>query len=97
MDKVIQNYHGFGPTDKHVSNMNAKELNAPPFAPDEDAMINSTRIRVARNLYGFPLGAGQTRTQRKEVEAKIVEALKSFTGDLAGEYYPLTGMTPEIQ
>lgn len=60
-------------------------------------MINSTRIRVARNLADYPLGAGQSRPQRLEIEQKIVEALKTFTGDLEGEYFPLTGMTPETQ
>jgi hypothetical protein len=36
--------------------MDHNMLNCPPFAPDEDAMIKSTRIRVARNLADYPLG-----------------------------------------
>lgn len=41
----------------HQAEGNAK-LNAPDFPPDEAAMIKSTRIRVGRNLDGFPLGPG---------------------------------------
>ena len=63
-DKVIDHYHKHGVNDKHVSNMNYSELNCPPFTADEAAMINSTRIRVGRNLADFPLGPGVTKDQR---------------------------------
>jgi len=35
-------------------------------------MILSTRIRVGRNLAGYPLGPGITKAQRDEVMAKVV-------------------------
>ena len=43
---------------------------------DEEAakQIISTRIRVARNLAGYPLGPGLSREQRLEIEQKIIEA-----------------------
>jgi len=63
-DKVIEDYHKHSKTDKHVSNMNFKELNCPPLPEDEAEMIVSTRIRVGRNLADFPLGPGVTREQR---------------------------------
>ena len=56
-------------------------------------MIKSTRIRVGRNLKGFPLGPGITNEQRNQIEASVVKALESFTGDLAGKYYPLNKLT----
>jgi protein-arginine kinase len=59
-------------------------------------MIVSTRIRVARNLAEYPLGPGLTTAQRKEIEGKVVEALSKFGEDLAGNYYPLTGMSADI-
>merc|ERR1711990_441065 len=93
MDKIIETYHGHKPTDKHISSMDVKELNCPDFPPDEDKMINSTRIRVARNLADFPLGTSITREQRLEVEAKVVKALGTFDGELKGTYYPLGRMT----
>ena len=49
-DKVIENYHGHKPDAKHVSDMNAKELKNAEFSAEDAAMVNSTRIRVGRNL-----------------------------------------------
>ena len=57
-DKIIEDYHGHKKDGKHVSNMNHEELNCPPFTDEEAEMINSTRIRVGRNLADFPLGPG---------------------------------------
>jgi len=55
-DKIIEDYHGHKPTDKHVSDMEASHLKAPPFEPHEAAMIKSTRIRIARNYDDVKLG-----------------------------------------
>ena len=57
-------------------------------------MIVSTRIRVGRNLADYPLGPGITNEQRKEVLQRVTEAFKSYTGDLAGNFYALTDLTP---
>jgi len=59
-------------------------------------MIKSTRIRVGRNLGGFPLGPGITDTQRDEVMAAVVAACSGFEGDLKGTFYPLDGMSEEV-
>lgn len=92
-DKIIQEYHGHGKEDKHKSDMDYTKLNCPKFPADEDAMINSTRIRVGRNFADYPLGSNVTREQRLEIENKIVTALSKFTGDLKGKYYSLGKMT----
>ena len=61
-------------------------------------MIRSTRIRVGRNLAGYPLGPGiYDNNVRAEIEGKVTHALKSFDGDLKGTYYPLNGMSPQVQ
>ena len=93
MDKIIEAYHGHQPADKHISSMDARELDCPDFPPDEDAMIKSTRIRVARNLADFPLGTSITREQRLAVESKVTQALATFDGELKGRYYSLGKMT----
>ena len=93
MDKVIESYHGHKPSDKHISSMDHTKLVCPDFPPDEDKMINSTRIRVARNLADFPLGTSITKEQRLQVESKIVTALNTFEGELKGKYYSLPKMT----
>ena len=73
--------------------MNFADLNTPPF-PEEDAqMIQSTRIRIGRNLADFPLGPGVSKQQRVEIEANVVAACSKFTGDLKGTYYSLGTMT----
>lgn len=93
MDKIIDQYHGHGKTAKHISSMDYTKLNCPPFPADEDKMINSTRIRVARNLAAYPLGTAVTRTERQEIEKLVTSALGEFTGDLAGKYYSLPKMS----
>jgi len=94
-DKIIQSYHNHSPTDKHISNMDYTKLQCPDFPADEDSMINSTRIRVARNLADYPLGTSCTAEQRREIEAKIVSGLDSLTGELKGKYYSLATMNDE--
>lgn len=54
--------------------MDATSLNCPTFPEDESSMIISTRIRVGRNLEGYPLGPGITKDQRIEVMDKVVKA-----------------------
>ena len=94
-DKIILDYHKHSPKDKHVSNMDASQLNIAPFSEEEAALVKSTRIRVGRNLADFPLGPGITDAQRDEIMAKVVEACGKFTGELAGTFYPLDNMTAE--
>lgn len=94
-DKVVEDYHKHGKEDKHVSNMNANELNAPPLPSDEAEMIVSTRIRVGRNLADYPLGPGITREQRLEVMNKVVEACNTFEGDLKGKFYSLESLSED--
>merc|ERR1712178_305268 len=93
MDKIIWAYHGHAADAKHVSNMDASQLKCPDFPADEDKMINSTRIRVGRNLADYPLGTACTATERRQIEDKVTGALAKFTGDLKGKYYSLGGMT----
>ena len=43
------------------------------FSAEDSAMINSTRIRVGRNLADYPLGPGITKAQRDEIMNRVVE------------------------
>jgi len=60
-------------------------------------MIKSTRIRVGRNLAKFPLGPGISKEERDQVEIDAQKAFESFTGELAGKYYPLATMSEADQ
>jgi arginine kinase len=77
--------------------MSAENITNAEFSEEDSAMVVSTRIRVGRNLDGYPLGPGVTKEQRDEIMAKVVEACSSFEGDLAGTFYPLAGMSKENQ
>lgn len=96
-DRIVEEYHQHGKTAKHVSDMDASKLNAPPFAPEDAAMIVSTRIRVGRNLADFPLGPALTKQQRLDVMNTVVKGLNTLTGDLKGTFYPLEGMDKAVQ
>ena len=81
-DPIIEWYHGHKKNDKHQAEDPNAILNAPDFPEDEAKMIVSTRIRVGRNLDGFPLGPALTKDMRTEVESKILTALNQFDGEL---------------
>ena len=95
-DPIIEDYHGFGKEDKHQSNLNPDDLNAPNPDPDGEFII-STRIRVGRNVDNMPLGPAISKEQRDQVESTIVEGLNTLEGELEGNYYPLLGMSKEVQ
>jgi hypothetical protein len=92
-DKVIEDYHGHSKTAKHQAESASVQLNAPDFPPDEAAMIRSTRIRVGRNLDGFPLGPAVKTEDRAKIEQTVTQALSSFDGDLKGKYYSLSSLS----
>ncbi len=93
-DKIIEDYHGYKKENTHKSNFNPNDLNAPNPDP-ENKYILSTRIRVGRNVKGFPLGTAITNAQRNEIEKQISKILISFKGELMGTYYPLNNMTKQ--
>merc|ERR1711902_146140 len=88
-DAIIQDYHGISPDAKHTSDMDVNKVtgNIDPAAP-----VHSTRIRVGRSIDGFGLSPGITKEQRIAVEKLMSSALGKLTDDLAGNYYPVTGM-----
>ena len=94
-DQCIEDYHGHAPGALHVSDMSAEGLENAEFNEEDSAKVNSTRIRVGRNLDGYPLGPGVSKEQRLEICDKVVAACKTFEGDLAGKYFPLDGMSKE--
>jgi len=93
-DAIIQEYHGISADAKHTSDMTVEKItgNVNPEVP-----VNSTRIRVGRNIDGFGLSPGITKDQRVQVEKLMSSALSKLTGDLAGKYYPLTGMDEAVR
>ena len=93
-DPIIQEYHGISADAKHTSDMDVSKLqgNVNPAAP-----VVSTRIRVGRSIDGFGLSPGITKEQRLAVENLFKNASKKLEGNLAGTYYPLTGMEEKVR
>jgi len=59
--------------------------------------VHSVRIRVGRSIQGFGLSPGITKEQRVGVENLFKGACQKFSGDLAGNYYALTGMDEKVR
>merc|ERR1711973_879297 len=59
--------------------------------------LQSIRIRVGRNIDGFGLSPGITKQQRIDVENLMKKAFANLKGDLAGSYFPLTGMSEKVR
>merc|ERR1711920_84364 len=78
----------------HTSDMDVDKIqgNVDPNAP-----VKSTRIRVGRSIEGFGLSPGITKEQRLAVEKLMINAFAKLKGDLAGTYYPLTGMDEAVR
>ena len=93
-DAIIQDYHGISADAKHTSDMDASKItgNIDPAVP-----VHSTRIRVGRSIDGYGLSPGITKQQRIDVEKLMSSALSKLTDDLAGKYYPLTGMEESVR
>merc|ERR1711994_390704 len=93
-DPLICEYHGLPADFSHVSDMDSSKItgNVEPDVP-----VHSCRIRVGRSIQGFGLSPGITKQQRIDVEALMSSALGKLTGDLAGSYYPLTGMAEDVR
>merc|ERR1712088_451265 len=79
---------------KHTSDMDASKIKG---NVNEDVPVHSCRIRVGRSIDGFGLSPGITKEQRVGVEKLMSKAVKNFPSDLAGKYYPLTGMNEQVR
>merc|ERR1739844_193322 len=93
-DPIIQEYHGISADSTHSSDMDFNKING---NINDDVPVKSTRIRVGRSIAGFGLSPGITKEQRLEVESLMKTAFGNLEGDLAGTYYPLTGMDEKVR
>jgi creatine kinase/arginine kinase len=99
-DPIIEEYHkGFKPSDKQPSvDLGESHIAELADLDPEGKIINSTRIRCGRSLAGYPFNPCLNEAQYKEMEGKVKKIFESISdSELQGTYYPLTGMTKEIQ
>jgi len=99
-DPIIEDYHGgFKPTDRqpatdlgesHVSEL--KDLD-----PDQKYIV-STHIQCGRSFAGYPFNPCLTEANYKEMEGKVKKIFENINDpELQGTYYPLLGMTKDVQ
>jgi len=93
-DPLIMEYHGLSGDFKHVSDMDPAKVTGNVNA---EVPVHSVRIRVGRSIQGFGLSPGITKEQRVGVENLFKGACQKFSGDLAGNYYALTGMDEKVR
>jgi arginine kinase len=96
-DPIIEDYHGgFKKTDKHPAK-NWGDVDTLGNLDPTGEYVISTRVRCGRSMEGYPFNPCLTEAQYKEMEEKLSSTLGAFSGELKGTYYPLLGMTKEVQ
>jgi len=96
-DPIIEDYHvGFTHSDKHPDK-DFGDVNSLVNVDPEGQYVISTRVRCGRSMQGYPFNPCLTEAQYKEMEEKVSSTLTQLTGDHKGTFYPLTGMTKEVQ
>merc|ERR1712242_318803 len=93
-DPLICEYHGLPADFQHVSDMDPTKVNG---NVNPEVPVHPVRIRVGRSIQGFGLSPGITKEQRVGVEKLMSGAFAKFSGDLAGNYYPLTAMDEGVR
>ncbi|XP_053085114.1 creatine kinase S-type, mitochondrial isoform X2 [Pangasianodon hypophthalmus] len=95
-DPVIKDRHnGYDPkTMKHPTDLDSSKITSGIF---DDKYVLSSRVRTGRSIRGLSLPPACTRSERREVERVVVQALSGLKGDLEGKYYSLTEMSEKDQ
>lgn len=94
---IIQDYHlGFKKNDKHPPT-DFGDVNAFTNVDPSGKYVISTRVRCGRSVDGYPFNPCLNEAQYVELEKKITDALKSLIGEIKVTYYPLKGMSSQVQ
>jgi len=95
LDRMIRDYHGIRGDLRQVSNWDCGEL-MDLSRIDASLSNSSMRVRVGRNLEGFPLSGAMDRDDRVAFEERMVEAFSALIENPAfgGRYISLTPGSP---
>lgn len=98
MNQIIADYHGIGSASelKHPKTDFGNPSTLDNIDPENKYVI-STRCRLARNIASIPFNPKMEKDHYIQLEKMVKEALKKFTGDLAGEYLSLAEMSDETK
>nr|CAH7741766.1 unnamed protein product [Callosobruchus chinensis] len=96
-DPIIDDYHGgFKKSDQHP-HIDFGNVSAFGDLDPKGEYVVSTRVRCCRSFEGYPFNPNLTEAQYCEIEDKMKDIFATFSGELSGSYYPLKGMTKEVQ
>ena len=90
---IIADYHGLIPHDQPRGFPPAGALSL----KDSQERIQTSRIRVARNLAGHSFVGGMSLFERLELEAEVKDVLAQLDGPLQGTYRSLKDISPDEQ
>uniref|UniRef100_UPI00358FD500 creatine kinase U-type, mitochondrial-like n=1 Tax=Myxine glutinosa TaxID=7769 RepID=UPI00358FD500 len=95
-DPVIKERHnGYDPrTMKHPTDLDANKIRRGEL---DEQYVLSSRVRTGRSVRELSLPPACSRGERREVQRVVSEALAGLSGDLAGRYYSLKGMSEADQ
>jgi creatine kinase len=94
-DLIIDQRHGgYPPNAKHSTDLDWKKVKGGKFDPK---YVMSARVRTGRSIRGLCLPPHCSRSERRDVEKTIVEALSGLSDEFKGKYYPLSKMTDAEQ
>uniref|UniRef100_A0A915HUL1 arginine kinase n=1 Tax=Romanomermis culicivorax TaxID=13658 RepID=A0A915HUL1_ROMCU len=98
-DPILAEYHGFTREQKQPPvDLGEGKIHEFVDLDPENKFIVSTRIRCGRSIQGYPFNPCLTEENYKEMEQKMISLFGGIKDpDLQGTYYPLTGMTKEVQ
>jgi len=98
-DKIIEDYHGFDAKSLHPAvDLGENRISDFPALDPKGKFIKSTRIRCGRTLKGYPMNPLLTRDDYIIMEQKVRMALQNIKdAELKGVYYPLFGMSKDVQ
>lgn len=91
-DPIIADYHGVNQAAIAHPRGDLSLAELPEVQKSAQEKVKSTRVRVGRNLEGFPLGPAISEDERLEVEKRIKGALDRLSGPLKGRYLSLPSM-----
>jgi len=98
-DPIIEDYHGFSPSQKQPqTDLGEGKTHLLTDLDPEGKYINSTRVRCGRSLAGYPFNPCLTEANYLEMEGKVKTVFDTINdAELGGTYFPLKGMTKEVQ
>jgi creatine kinase/arginine kinase len=95
-DPIIAKLHGTSSHYRHTEDFGVGSI--PALSPAYDAVVQSNRIRIARNLRAYPFPSHMTTVQRRQVENDVASAITTAFRDTEfakGRYYRLEELDQE--